>query len=130
MVFDITEPPGQNVCQNLTLNTHLQVIIRPYFNIKFEFDESVCNCMLSTDTSKSNSTFGTFSDKCSGPKRAPGSKIRKTPKPKRGPKIFSESLEMGFSVETEDSNFRGHTIDCDSISATHHFLMIPVLKQS
>ena len=54
----------------------------------------------------------------------------KNPKPKRGPKIFSESLEMGFSVETEDSNFRGHTIDCDSISATHHFLMIPVLKQS
>ena len=30
-------------------------------NVKFDFDVSVSNCMLSTDTSKSNSTFGTFS---------------------------------------------------------------------
>ena len=55
-VFDITA----------TLNTHLHAIIRPHFNIEFDFDVSVCNCVLSTDASKSNSTFSTVSDKCSG----------------------------------------------------------------
>ena len=30
-------------------------------NVEFEFDVSVNNCMLSTDTSKSNLTLGTFS---------------------------------------------------------------------
>ena len=58
----------KNVCQNLTSNTHLHAIIRTHFNIEFNLDVSVCNCMVSTETSKSNLTFGTLSDKCSWPK--------------------------------------------------------------
>ena len=35
-------------------------------NVEFDFDVSVSNCMLSTDTSKSNSTLGTFNGICIG----------------------------------------------------------------
>ena len=40
-------------------------------NIEFNFDVSVSNCMLSTDTSKSNWTLGTFSGICPGGKPRP-----------------------------------------------------------
>ena len=52
-----------------TYNTHLHAMIRTQNfepNIDFDFDVSVSNCMLSTDTSKSNSTLGTFSGICPG----------------------------------------------------------------
>ena len=35
-------------------------------NVKFDFNVSVSNCMLSTDTSKLNLTLGTFSGICPG----------------------------------------------------------------
>ena len=35
-------------------------------NVKFDFDVSVSNCMLSTDTSKLNLTLGTFKGICPG----------------------------------------------------------------
>ena len=51
-----------------TKYTHLYAMIRAHNfdpNIKLDFYGSVCYCMLSIDTSKSNSTFGTSSDKIS-----------------------------------------------------------------
>ena len=41
-------------------------------NVKFDFDVSVRQCLLSTDTLKSNSTFGTFSDMCPQGQKMPG----------------------------------------------------------
>ena len=44
-------------------------IMSPYHSVQMRckvFDVCVRSSMLSTDTLKSNSTFGTFSDKCSG----------------------------------------------------------------
>ena len=35
-------------------------------NIEFDFNVSVSNCILSTDTSKSSSMLGTFSGICPG----------------------------------------------------------------
>ena len=49
------------------LNVEIKMMI-PYHsvqNAKFNFDVFVMQCLLSIDTSKSNSKLGTFSDKCS-----------------------------------------------------------------
>ena len=51
------------------LHTHLYAMIRTLNfepNVKFDFDVSVINRMLSADTPKSNSTLGTFSCICPG----------------------------------------------------------------
>ena len=40
-------------------------------NVQFNFDVSVSNCMLSTDTLKANWTLGTFSGICPGGKPRP-----------------------------------------------------------
>ena len=62
-VFDITVPPAENVCWYLTSNNHLHVIVRPHFNIEFDFDVSLRTCMMLTVTSKSNLMLGRFSDR-------------------------------------------------------------------
>ena len=52
-----------------TFNTHLDAMIRTQNfepKVNFDFNVSVSNCMLSTETSKSKSTLGTFSGICPG----------------------------------------------------------------
>ena len=55
-----------------TQYTHLHALIRTHnfeHNVEFDFDVSVSNCMLSTDSSKSNLMFGTFRSICPGGKK-------------------------------------------------------------
>ena len=59
--------PQSTIHRNFTSNTHLAYNI----SLEFNFDVSVDSIQQLTDTSKSNSTFCTFSDKCSGPEKIP-----------------------------------------------------------
>ena len=52
-----------------TQHTHLNTMIRTHNlepNVELDFDVTVSNCMLSTDTSDSNLTLGTFIGICPG----------------------------------------------------------------
>ena len=46
-----------------TYHTHFHAMMRPHFNVEFDFHVSVRTCMMSTVTSKSKSTLGRFSDR-------------------------------------------------------------------